>query len=150
MKATFVHFWWVESEFIIKNQFHNWTSELGCIWHFFWKIGLFLPLFKHFSSGSTRCCYSVYFLFSRAASTEVLEKGQKEPNFSKKNAKCTLSLMSNYEINFWLWIQILHIKNEWILPSLSLALFFCSFILSFGHCEGSPQWSRDANKLRYP
>ena len=25
MKANFIHFWYVESEFIIKNKFHNWT-----------------------------------------------------------------------------------------------------------------------------
>ena len=87
----------IESEFV-KNQFHHWTSELGC--SFFWKIGLFLALFKHFSSGSI--CYSVFFSFSRAASSKVLEKSQKELNFSKRNAKSTLSLMSNYEINFWL------------------------------------------------
>ena len=41
MKANFVHFWWVESEFIFKNQFHNWTSELGCIWHIFGKLDSF-------------------------------------------------------------------------------------------------------------
>ena len=36
--------------------------------------------------------------------------------------------MSNYEIHFWLEIQILLIKNEWNLPSLSLALFFFNHI----------------------
>ena len=41
MKANFIHFWCVESEFIVKNQFHNWTSELGCIWHIFGKLGYF-------------------------------------------------------------------------------------------------------------
>ena len=25
IKANFIHFWWVEYEFMIKNQFHNWT-----------------------------------------------------------------------------------------------------------------------------
>ena len=41
MKANFIHFWCVESEFMIKNWFHNWTSELGCIWHIFGKLGYF-------------------------------------------------------------------------------------------------------------
>ena len=41
MKANFIHFWCVDSEFIIKNKFHNWTSELGCIWHIFGKLGYF-------------------------------------------------------------------------------------------------------------
>ena len=41
MKANFIHFWCVESEFIVKNLFHNWTSELGCIWHIFAKLGYF-------------------------------------------------------------------------------------------------------------
>ena len=35
MKANFIHCWCIESEFIVKNQFHIMTSELGCIWHFF-------------------------------------------------------------------------------------------------------------------
>ena len=41
MKANFIQFWCVESEFIIKNEFHNWTSELGYIWHIFGKLGYF-------------------------------------------------------------------------------------------------------------
>ena len=36
--------------------------------------------------------------------------------------KCTLTLMSNYEIDFDFKFKILHIKNEWSLPSLSLAM----------------------------
>ena len=44
MKANFIHFWCVESEFMIKNWFHNWTSELGCIWHIFGKFGSFQAL----------------------------------------------------------------------------------------------------------
>ena len=43
-----------------------------------------------------------------------------------------LTLMSSYEINF----QILHIKNEWNLPSLSLVLFF------FNHFEFWTMWKR--------
>ena len=30
MKANFIQFWCVVFEFIVKNQFHNWTSELRC------------------------------------------------------------------------------------------------------------------------
>ena len=41
MKANFIHFWCVESEFIVTNEFHNWTSKLGCIWHIFGKLGYF-------------------------------------------------------------------------------------------------------------
>jgi hypothetical protein len=29
---------------MIKNLFHNWTSELVCIWHFFGKFGSFQAL----------------------------------------------------------------------------------------------------------
>ena len=32
--------------------------------------------------------------------------------------------MSNYEIDFWWWIFILHFKYVWTLPTLSLAWFF--------------------------
>ena len=32
--------------------------------------------------------------------------------------------MSNYEIDFWWWIHILHFKYVWNLPTLSLAWFF--------------------------
>ena len=41
MKVNFIYFWCVESESMIKNWFHNWTSELGCIWHIFGKLGYF-------------------------------------------------------------------------------------------------------------
>ena len=44
MKANFIQFWCVESESIVKNEFHNWTSELGCIWHIFGKFGSFQAL----------------------------------------------------------------------------------------------------------
>ena len=97
MKANLIHFWWVESEFIVKNQFHNWTCDFVCIWLFLWKIGLFLALFKHFSSGSTRCCYSGFF-HAQSCKYWSAWKGPKRANFFKK------------------MIQILHIKNEWILP----------------------------------
>ena len=51
-------------------------------------------------------------------------KEPKRAQFSIKKAKCTQSRMSNYEIDFWLWIQILLIKNELNLPSLSSWLKF--------------------------
>ena len=63
MKANFIHSWFVESEFIVKNYFYNWTSELGCIWHIFGKLGYF-GLF-------------LSALLLVAASAEVLEKSQK-------------------------------------------------------------------------
>ena len=44
IKANFIHFSCVEFEFIVKNEFHNWTSELGCIWHIFGKFGSFQAL----------------------------------------------------------------------------------------------------------
>ena len=56
---------------------------------------------------------------------------QKEPKiakFSKKSAKYTLTMMSNYEINFLSWIHILNFKYVWNLPSLSLAWFFFNYI----------------------
>ena len=40
-EGKFHSFLCVESEFIVKNQFHNWSSELGCIWHIFGKLGSF-------------------------------------------------------------------------------------------------------------
>ena len=101
MKANFIHFWCVESEFMIKNWFHNWTSVLGCIWHIFGKFRLFLALFwkSWYSSNGQHYCQqgSVYLQQLVVASTEVLEKCQ----IFQKCAKCTLTLMSNHEINFW-------------------------------------------------
>ena len=41
MKANFINFLCAESEFIVKNQFYNRTSELGYIWHIFGKLGYF-------------------------------------------------------------------------------------------------------------
>ena len=45
---------------------------------------------------------------------EPLKRAKKSLIF-QKCAKCTLTLKSNYEINFWLEIQIL-IRNKWNLP----------------------------------
>ena len=102
MRANFIHFWWVESEFMIKNWFHNWTSELGCIWHIFGKFRLFLALFgkSWYSSNCQHHCQqgSVYLQQLVVASAEVLEKSQ----IFQKCAKCTLNLMSKYKINFLL------------------------------------------------
>ena len=55
MKANFIHFWCVESEFIVKNEFHNWTSELGCIWHIFGKSGYFWLFSSTSALAATRC-----------------------------------------------------------------------------------------------
>jgi hypothetical protein len=75
MKANFIYFWWVESEFMVKNQFHNWTSELGCIWQFFLNWALFgffqaLQFWQH-----QMLLLSFFLSFSRAVSTKVLAKG---------------------------------------------------------------------------
>ena len=100
----------------------------------FWKIRLFLALFgkSWYSSNCQHHCQqgSVYLQQLVVASAEVLEKSQ----IFQKCAKCTLTLMSNHEIDFWQYIQILHIKNEWNLCSLSLALFF------FNHNEFWTGW----------
>ena len=108
--------WYVEYEFITKNQFHNWTSQLVCIWHIFRKLGyfwLFLRAPVQATSGDKN-------------KTLVLEPSKRAKNnpISKKCAKCVLALMSNYEIDFWWWIHILYFKYEWDLPTLSLAWFF--------------------------
>ena len=86
MKATIIHFWCLESEFIVKNEFHNWTSELGYIWHIFGKIGSFQvlqlwqqPVFKKLRRQQPN-----------AACTWALKKSL----IFQKCAKCNLTLMS--------------------------------------------------------
>ena len=55
---------------------------------------------------------------------ECSKRAKNSPIFSK-NAKFTLTLMSKEKLIFFLLqIQILHFKNIWNLPSLSLAQFF--------------------------
>ena len=44
MKANFMYFWSVESEFVIKNSIFPWTSELAWIWHFLRKLDYFWAL----------------------------------------------------------------------------------------------------------
>ena len=44
IKENFIQFWGEESEFVVKKWFHNWTSELGWIWHIFGKFGSFQAL----------------------------------------------------------------------------------------------------------
>ena len=58
MKANFIHFWCVESEFMIKNWFHNWTSELGCIWHIFGKLDYFWLFLSAPVQAASGCCQS--------------------------------------------------------------------------------------------
>ena len=93
IEANFIHFWCVESEFLIKNQFHN--SELGYILHIFGKLGYFWLFLTNPDNQVT-----VNIIVNKAkficSSAEVLEKSQ----IFQKYAKHTLSLMSNYEINF--------------------------------------------------
>ena len=115
--------WYVEYEFITKNQFHNWTSQLVCIWHIFRKLGyfwLFLRAPVQATSGDKN-------------KTLVLEPSKRAKNnpISKKCAKCVLALMSNYEIDFWWWIYILHFKLYEICLHCHW-LGFSSFILNFG------------------
>ena len=89
MKAIFIHFWCVESEFIIKNKFHNWTSELGCIWRIhFWKLRLLLALFECSSTGSIWCCqdWSVW-------------KESKRVQVSKKKSQ----MHPNSDVQLWNW-----------------------------------------------
>ena len=56
MKANFIHFWCVESESIVKNKFHNWTSELRCIWHIFEKLGYFWLFLSAPVQATSGCC----------------------------------------------------------------------------------------------
>ena len=73
MKANFIQFWCAESEFIVKNQFHYWTSELGCIWYIFGKIWVF----KHFSTVNNQLLQINWGLLTDIACTGALKKSQK-------------------------------------------------------------------------
>ena len=66
----------------------------------------------------------------------VLEHSKRAKNkqIFWKLAKCVLTLMSNYEIDFLQWIHILHFKYVFNLPTLSLAYFF------FFHIEFRTMW----------
>ena len=94
--------------------------------HYDYK-GLTKPLLtNHLSTGNKKVLQINWALLTVMLTVTWIsgfgKKSHKYPNFPKM---CQIHpLMSNYEINFWLWNQILHIKNEWNLPSLSLALFF--------------------------
>ena len=59
-EGKFHSFLCVESEFIVKNQFHNWSSELGCIWHIFGKLGSFW-LFMSAPVQAASGCYLISF-----------------------------------------------------------------------------------------
>ena len=103
MKTNFIHFWCVESEFMIKNWFRNWTSELGCIWHIFGKFRLFLEnpdiqVTVSITVNKAQFICSQWLLPVLKCLNLGLEKSQ----IFQKFAKCTLTLISNYEINFLL------------------------------------------------
>ena len=93
----------------------------------FWKIRLFLALFgkSWYSSNCQHHCQqgSVYLQQLVVASAEVLEKSQ----IFQKCAKCTLTLMSNFDYKFRFYTSKL---NEICLHCH--CLYFSSMILSFG------------------
>ena len=125
-KANWIHFWCVDSEFTIKNLFRNWTSELGCIWYFFLgKLGYFWLFLVNPDIQVTVNIQqnSVYLQKLVVASAEVLEKSQ----IFQKCAKCTLTLMSNFDYKFRFYTSKL---NEICLHCH--CLYFSSMILSFG------------------
>ena len=88
-----------------------------------------------------------FFSFSRATSVEVLEKGQKELNFSKKCQMYTIQvwcqimkLISDYKFRFYT-SRIIEfcLQCHWF--------YFSSFILSLGHCEGERIWNSSKTKI---
>ena len=92
MKANFIRFWCGKSEFMIKNWFHNWTSEFGCIWHIFGKFRLFLAFFG-------KCWYSSNWLYF---SSIIMSFGQGDvglfwENFDNSNF-CLNCILTNVSI----------------------------------------------------
>ena len=101
-----------------RKNIHNWTSQLSCIWHIFRKLGYFWLFLRA----------PVLFLSPDAACTGAVKKTHKSQFSKKKGAKCVLTLMSNYEIDFWWWIHILHFKYEvWMRFAYIVTAQWCVF-----------------------
>ena len=100
IKANFIQFWCEESEFIVKNQFHNWTSELGCNWLIFRKFGSFQAL-QHWQQPAVEKDWDFWQWCWQLLEYQDYPKIAKNSLIFQKCAKSTLTLMSNYEINFW-------------------------------------------------
>ena len=130
MKANFIRFWCVESEIIVKNWFHNWTSVLESFGTFLEKYAIFGPLWvlqyrQHMLVASS--------VFLKTGSCQCSSTWN-EPNFPKM---CQMHPNSDFQQWNLFFIQILHIKNEWNLPSLSLILFFFNHIEFRTMCPGT-------------
>ena len=96
----------------------------------FWKVRLFFAIFECSNTGNICPEPSVDLQQLVVASTEVLEKSQ----IFQKCAKCTLTLMSNYEITFDYKFRFYASKMNEICLHFHL-LYFSSIILSFGKCN---------------
>ena len=101
MKANIIHFWCVESELIIKNEFHKWTSELGCIWHIFRKLGYFWLFLANPDIQVTVNITVNKTQFFAAAGCCQCWSAWKEPNIPKM---CQMHPNSDVQLwnNFWL------------------------------------------------
>ena len=125
MKANFIHFWCVESEFVVKNWFHNWTPELVCIWHIFGKLGSF-------------------WLFLEKPDIQVTVN----ITVNKAQPICNSGLLPLLKC-----LKRAKFSIEWNMPLLSLALFFFTHnefwtgwtILESKTCWPNPK-IRDHNK----
>ena len=127
MKANFIQFWCEESEFIVKNWFHNWTSELGCIWLIFRKSGhfwLFLsaPVQK-ISVNNPHFICSSWLL--------PVPKCLKRAKFSKNVPKTTYLWYPIMKLIFDFKFRFYNLKINEICLHCHL-LYFSSIILIFG------------------
>ena len=113
MKANFIYFWSVKSEFVIINSIFPCTSELAWIWHFLRKLDYFWALlyWQH--------CYKTeqQFFVTSVASTRVL----KNSSIFSKNAKFTLTSTLQIYMKFAFIVTCLvFLDSEWITDNLNL------------------------------
>jgi len=125
MKPNLTHVRYEESEFIVKNQFHNWTSELGCIWHTFGKLGYFwlflsssIDSIWFLTSNMNQICFHFQWLFF---SSIILSFEQCMNVVSSERQECFLlakvddcGFLLGFQSEFWLEIQ----------PQLVCCIFF--------------------------
>ena len=99
----------MHNKFITKNQFHNWTSKLACIWHVFRKLGCF-------------------WLF---LSAPVLHRVIKTKRMYWK----TCQMCANFDVQLWNWFFVM---NSYSTPQVCMKFAYIvtvTFILNFGQCE---------------
>ena len=128
MKAKSIHSWCVESEFIVRNWFHNWTSDLVYICVFFGKLDSFWLFSCTSVLAATRCCL----YWSTQKASNFLKMCQMHPNSDVQLWNQFLIINSDSKHQEWMKFAFI------VTGSIFLHSYWDSdnVLRNFVHCTG--------------